>query len=164
VTLSLAAISTTTMVAATMSYPMLGVNDVGEWVRRLFEYGAFQHSVLDLAGIAHGAVAIVPFAALVAAALWLGVRTLGREQLALGARYAPPAVLGWALCATVLPRPSRLPSEDALVLIATAGLIGLLAVGIAMIGGRGGARSRQEEEHHASARMALEVQIAQRTG
>jgi hypothetical protein len=164
VTLSLAAISTTTMVAATMSYPMLGVNDVGEWVRRLFEYGAFQHSVLDLAGIAHGAVAIVPFAALVAAALWLGVRTLGREQLALGARYAPPAVLGWALCATVLPRPSRLPSEDALVLIATAGLIGLLAVGIAMIGGRGGARSRQEEEHHASARMALEVQTAQRTG
>jgi len=164
VTLALAAISTTTMVAATMSYPMIGVNDVGEWVRRLVEYGSFQHSVLDLAGIAHGAVAILPFAALVAIALVLGVRTLGREQLVLGSRHAPTAVLVWAVCATVLPRPLRLPSEEALALIATAGLIGLLAVGIAMISGRGGARSPQEEEHHASARLALEVETAQRTG
>ncbi|MEA2233278.1 MAG: hypothetical protein QOD83_3094 [Solirubrobacteraceae bacterium] len=164
VTLALAAISTTTMVAATMSYPMIGVNDAGEWVRRLVDYGSFQHSVLDLAGIAHGPVAILPFAALVAIALLLGVRTLGREQLALGARFAPPAVLVWALCATVLPRPLQLPSQEALVLIATAGMIGLLAVGVAMRNGRGGARSPQEEEHHASARMALEVETAQRTG
>jgi hypothetical protein len=164
VTLALAAISTTTMVAATMSYPMIGVNDAGEWVRRLVDYGSFQHSVLDLAGIAHGPVAILPFAALVAVALLLGVRTLGREQLALGARFAPPAVLVWALCATVLPRPLQLPSQEALVLIATAGMIGLLAVGVAMRNGRGGARSPQEEEHHTSARMALEVETAQRTG
>jgi hypothetical protein len=133
-------------------------------VRRLVDYGSFQHSVLDLAGIAHGPVAILPFAALVAIALLLGVRTLGREQLALGARFAPPAVLVWALCATVLPRPLQLPSQEALVLIATAGMIGLLAVGVAMRNGRGGARSPQEEEHHASARMALEVETAQRTG
>lgn len=164
VTLALAAISTTTMVAATMSYPMIGVNDVGEWVRRLVEYGSFQHSVLDLAGIAHGVVAILPFALLVAIALLLGVRTLGREQLALGARYAPPAVFLWAVCATLLPRPLKLPSGAALLLIATAGLIGLLAVGIAMRSGRGGARSAQEEEHHASSRMTLEVQPAQRSG
>ncbi|HEX8159065.1 MAG TPA: hypothetical protein VF526_16900 [Solirubrobacteraceae bacterium] len=164
VTLALAAISTTTMVAATMSYPMIGVNDAGEWVRRLLEYGSFQHSVLDLSGIAHGAVAILPFAGLVAAALMLGVRTLGREQLVLGARFAPPAVLGWAVCATLLPRPLQLPSQAALVLIATAGLIGLLAVGIAMLSGRGGARSAQEEEHRTAARMALEVETAQRTG
>jgi hypothetical protein len=164
VTLALAAISMTTMVAATMSYPMIGVNDAGEWVRRLLAYRGVQHTVLDLAGIAHGAAAILPFAVLVAIALVLGVRTLGREQLALGARYAPPAVLIWAVCATVLPRPLRLPSEGAVLLTATAGLVGLLAVKIAVLSGRGGARSAQEEEHPAATRVALEVKTAQRTG
>ena len=162
-TLALAAISTTSMVAATMAYPMIGDDDAGEWVRRLFDYGTFQHSVLDLAGIGHGLVAILPFAALVAIALVLGVRTLGRRHLAIGARHVPPAVLLWALCATLLPRPLQLPSEGALLLTAAAGLIGLLAAGVAMLGGRGGARSAQDEERHASGRMALEVQTAQRS-
>ena len=163
-TLALAAISTTTMVAATMSYPMIGVNDAGEWVRRLLQYRGFQHTVLDLAGIAHGAAAILPFAVLVAIALVLGVRTLGREQLSLGARYAPSAVLIWAVCATVLPRPLRLPTQEAVLLTAIAGLVGLLAVKIVVMSGRGGERSPQEEEHPTAARVALEVKTAQRTG
>ena len=92
VTLALAAISATTMVAATISFPMIGTQDPGEWVRRMFDSGIYQHSVLDLAGIAHGLVSILPFVAFVAIALGIGVSSLGSAQLAAGARRAPVAI------------------------------------------------------------------------
>jgi hypothetical protein len=165
VTLALTAISATTMVTATMSYPMIGVNDPGEWVRRLWDFHQYQHSVLDLAGIAHGAVSIAPFAVGIAAALALGLGTLGRAELARGARWAPAAVGIWALCATVLPRPLQVPSAAAMALIVVAGLIGLLAVALAALPPRPSrAPSAQDEEHHAAALGALEVQAAQRSG
>jgi hypothetical protein len=166
VTLALAAISATTMLTATMSYPMIGVNDPGEWVRRMFDAGLFQHSVLDLAGIAHGAVAIAPFAIGVAAALALGVSSLGRADLARGARFAAPAVAAWALCATLLPRPLQLPTDAALALIAVAGLIGLLAVALVALPLRRSTAappSAQDEEHDRAAPRALDVQPAQRS-
>jgi hypothetical protein len=163
VTLALTAISATTMVTATISYPMIGVHDSGVWVRRLFDYGQFQHSVLDLAGIAHGLVAIMPFAAAIAAALVLGVGSLGRAELARGARWAPVVVGAWALCATALPRPLRLPSGAAMALIAAAALIGLLAVLATLPLRRLPAKSPQDEEHHRPAPRPLEVQPAQRS-
>jgi hypothetical protein len=165
VTLALAAISATTMVAATMSYPMIGTEDPGEWVRRMLDGGLFQHSVLDLAGIAHGAKSIVPFAVGIAGALALGLSTLGRAELARGARWAPAAIGAWALCAIVLPRPLQVPSAEAMALIVVAGLIGLLAVALAAVPLRPSRMpSAQDEEHHAAAPRALEVQTAQRSG
>jgi hypothetical protein len=165
-TLALTAISATTMTTATMSYPMIGVNDPGEWVRRLFDYGQYQHSVLDLVGIAHGPVAIAPFAIGVALALAVGVSSLGRAELARGARWAPPVVAAWALCATVLPRPLQLPSDGALYLIAGAGLIALLAVALVALPLRREPRRRsaQDEAHERAVPRAFEVQPAQRAG
>ncbi len=164
VTLALTAISATTMVAATMSHPMIGINDPGVWVERM-QQGVFQHSVLDLAGVAHGFVAILPFVIGVVIALALGVSSLGRAELARGARWAPAAVVGWALGATLLSRPTALPSEGALALIAVAGLIALLAVALAALPLRRVARrSAQDEEHDRAAPRALEVQASQRTG
>jgi hypothetical protein len=166
VTLALAAISATTMVAGTISYPMIGVNDPGVWVQRIGD-GVFQHSVLDLVGVAHGPVAIAPFALGIALALAVGLSSLAREELARGARWAPPAVAAWALCATVLPRPLQLPSEGAMLLIAVAGLIGLCAVALVALPLRRAprpARSAQDEAHGIAAPRALEVQAAQRTG
>jgi hypothetical protein len=164
VTLALTAISATTMAVATMSYPMIGVNDAGTWVRRMFDHELYQHSVLDLAGIAHGAVSIMPFAVGVAAAVALGVGSLGRTALGRGARWAPVAVVGWMLCATVLPRPLHVPSDAALALIAAAGVIGLLAVALVKLPPRRvRARSAQDEEHHRTARRALEVQTVDRS-
>ena len=172
-TLAFTAISATSMALATISYPMIGVNDPGEWVRRLFEFGTFQHSVLDLTGIAHGLPAILPFLLIVAIAIGLGVRTLGSAQLALGARRVPLAVGGWALCAVALPQPGELPSGGALALVAASMAIALLAVGAAvLVGSRSRSASRsagrgvsgQAEEHHAGAQLALEVQTAQRSG
>jgi hypothetical protein len=159
VTLALTAISATTMVAATMSYPMIGTQDPGEWVRRLVDWGVYQHSVLDLAGIAHGLVAILPFALLVGVALAVGVSSLGRAHLALGARRAPVAVGIWAVCAIVLPRLGEVPSQDALILIAAAAVIGLIAVASVRRD-----PSAKQEEHRSSAPLALEVQSAQRSG
>ena len=89
VTLALTAISATTMVAATMSHPMIGVNDPGVWIDRMVEQGLFQHSVLDLAGVAHGLLAIAPFAVGIVIALALGVSSLGRASLR-AARAGPP--------------------------------------------------------------------------
>lgn len=163
-TLALTAISATTMVTATMSVPMIGVNDPGVWVNRMFRFDTFQHSVLDLAGVAHGLVAILPFAIGIVVALALGVGSLGRAHLARGARWAAPAVAAWALCTTLLPRPGQLPSEGGLTLIAAAGLIGLVAVGlVALAPRRAPARSAQDEEHHAAAPRSLDVQPAQRS-
>jgi hypothetical protein len=165
VTLALTAISATTMVTATMSYPMIGVNDPGEWVRRMTNFDRYQHSVLDLVGIAHGVVSIVPFAAGIAFALALGLSSLTRAELARGARWAPAAVAAWALCATVLPRPLQLPSGGAMSLIAVAGLFGLLAVALAALPPRRApARSAQDEEHHAAKPRTLEFQAVQRSG
>ena len=163
VTLALTAISATTMVIATMSYPMIGTQDPGEWVRRFFDSGLHQHSVLDLAGIAHGLVAILPFALIVAIALAVGVSSLGRAHLAIGARRAPAAVGVWAVCAVVLPKLGEVPSQGALILIAIAAAIALAAVaGVAMTARRD--PSAQQEEHRSSSPLALEVQSAQRSG
>lgn len=162
VTLALAAISATTMVAATISYPMIGTDDPGEWVRRMLDAGLFQHSLLDLAGVAHGVTSILPFVVLVAIALALGVSSLGRAHRALGAGRARAAIVAWALCAIVLPRPLELPSGGALLLIAAAAVVGLVAVSCATISARRDP-SAQQEEHRSAAPLALEVQPAQRS-
>ncbi len=163
VTLALAAISATTMVTATMSYPMIGEQDPGLWVSRMLDDGLFQHSVLDLAGIAHGAVSILPFVVLVALALTIGVSSLGRAHLAIGAGWAIPAIAAWALCATVLPHLLELPSSGAMILIAASALVALAAVALAtMTPGR--EPSAQHEEHRSATALSLDVQSAQRSG
>ncbi len=163
VTLALTAISATTMVAATMSYPMIGTQDPGVWVVRMLDDGIFQHSVLDLAGIAHGFWAIAPFVVLVVIALTIGIGSLGRAELAVGARGAPVAVGAWALGAIVLPQPFDIPSEGALLLIAAAAIAGLAAVVCARMTVRRDP-SAQQEAHRPGAPLTLEVQSAQRSG
>ena len=163
VTLALTAISATTMVAATMTYPMIGTQDPGEWVRRLVDWGSYQHSVLDLAGIAHGLPSILPFAFILALALAIGVSSLGRAHLAVGAGRAPIAIGAWAVCAIFLPRVGQVPSSDALILIAAATLIALVAVASTRLTVRRDP-SAEHEEHRSGAPLTLEVQSAQRSG
>jgi hypothetical protein len=162
-TLALSVASATTMVVATMSYPMIGSRDTGVWLHRMLSDGSFQHSVLDLAGIAHGLASILPFVALVAIALGLGVSSLGVRRLAGGARHVPLAVAGWALWAIFLQRPLHLPTGDATLLIVGAAVVGAtVATVVAAIARR--SPSTQHEEHHVAAPLALEVQPAQRSG
>ena len=163
VTLALAVVSATTMVSATMSYPMIGTQDPGVWVRRMLDDGIFQHSVLDLAGIAHGFVAIAPFVVLVAIALAIGVSSIGRAELGAGARWVPVAVGAWALGAIVLPDPLELPTSGALLLIAVAAIAALVAVACARLPARRDP-SAQHEAHGPGAPLSLDVQAAQRPG
>jgi hypothetical protein len=107
-------------------------------------------------------VAILPFAVLVAAALWLGVASLGRH-VAVGAQSVPATVGVWALCALLLPRPLQLPSQEAIMLIFAAATAALVAVAGARRGGDRGA-SAQHEAHHAATSLTLEAQPAQRPG
>ncbi len=166
VTLAFTAISATMMITATISYPMIGVNDAGEWIRKMFGAGFYQHSLLDLAGIAHGPLAILPFVVGIVLALAIGIGSLGREALVRAGRWAPRAIALWALAATVLPRPLQAPSEEAMALNAVAGLVGLLAIGLVRLPARRRrpASSPQEEEQHRAAPRTLEVQPAQRSG
>ena len=166
VTLALTAISATTMVTATMSYPMIGVNDPGVWVRpdaRVRQLPAQRARPRRRSRT--GSSRSCRSRSAIAVALALGVSSLGRAHLARGARWAPAAIAAWALCATVLPRPLQMPSDGAMTLITAAGLIALLAVAlVALPLRRCAARSAQDEEHHAAAPRALEVQSAQRSG
>jgi hypothetical protein len=155
VTLALAAISATTMVTATMSFPLIDHNDPGEWVRRLLEADGFQHSLLDLAGSGLGVAAILPFAVGVALALGLAVARLGSRHLARGARMVAPAIGAWVLCAVVLPRPLHLPSANAALLIAWSGAAAALAVGVALLAARRRPRSASPDDPPASA-LALQ--------
>jgi hypothetical protein len=163
VTLALTAISATTMVAATMTYPMIGTQDPGEWMRRLVDWGWYQHSVLDIAGIAHGLVSILPFALIVGVALAIGVGSLGRAHLAIGARQAPVAIAVWAVCAIVLPQPLKLPSGGAFMLFGAAALVALVAVASTRLTIRRDPSAKQEE-HRPGAPLTLDVQPAQRSG
>jgi hypothetical protein len=107
-------------------------------------------------------VAILPFAVLVAVALWLGVSSLG-SHVVVGAQAVPATVGVWALCALLLPRPLQLPSLEAVMLIVVAATAALVAVaGVRRRGGRGA--SAQHETHHAAASLTLEAQPAQRPG
>jgi hypothetical protein len=160
-TLALAVISATMMVTATMSYPMTGVDDAGQWLRRMVEFGVYQHSVLDLAGIAHGLASIVWFALLVALALGLGVRTLGR-RVALGTRWVPVTVGAWALGATLLQRHWAPPSAWTVALFAAAAAVALLVVAAVSLAARL-VPSAQHEAHHTGAPLTLETQTAQRS-
>ena len=162
VTLSLAAISATTMITATMSYPMIATQDPGEWIRGMFDNGLFQYTLMNVFA-EQSMLTILPFVLLAGAALGLGVSTLGRAHLAIGARWAPAAIGAWVLCAVVVPHPLSLPSGEMMILIVGAAAIALAVVaGTARRAGRD--PSAEHEEHRSPAPMALEVQSAQRPG
>jgi len=178
VTLALATVSMTTMVAATMSHPMIGDDNFGEWVWRIADLHLFQHTLLDVTGIAHGWPAILPFAVGAFAAFALGVRALGAAQLARGARWAPAALAGWGLAAAVLPKPlgwapcteriqvctttsAATGNGRELALILVAAGAGLLAVALVALAARVRRGSAQEHDAHAGAALVLEPQATQ---
>jgi hypothetical protein len=178
VTLALATVSMTTMVAATMSHPMIGDDNFGEWVWRIADLHLFQHTLLDVTGIAHGWPAILPFAVGAFAAFALGVRGLGAAQLARGARWAPAALAGWGLAAAVLPKPlgwapcteriqvctttsAATGNGRELALILVAAGAGLLAVALVALAARVRRGSAQEHDAHAGAALVLEPQATQ---
>lgn len=97
----LAAASALTMLAATATEPMLGNFDTGRWADRVVD-GDFTHTVVTLAGGGNGWAAIVPFAALAAAAI---AATAGAFRGADGRELgvAVSSLAAWALVASAAP-------------------------------------------------------------
>jgi hypothetical protein len=123
-TAALAAVSALSMLAATTTVPMLSNDDTGRWVAHV-SGGDFTRTVLSLLGAGHGWGAILPFAALVSAAVYAAGRATGRLSFARGEIVtAASALVAWALLGS-LGRPLL---HDGLV-----GELGLLALAAAAV-------------------------------
>jgi hypothetical protein len=90
--LALAAVSVGAMAVATSAEPLLSNDDTHHWIARIAD-GNFAATVLSLAGIGHGWLAIIPFFALVLIAALAAVPRFGlyRRDLAMAAA----AVAAW---------------------------------------------------------------------
>jgi len=98
-TLGLAIPSGLMMLAATLTYPLLGRQGTGTWSDWLME-GRLEHTVLTAFGVTNAWLAIAPFMAAVLTAIVLAIRATPSTSLS-DFRFALPAVLGWA-CVSVL--------------------------------------------------------------
>jgi len=101
VTAALAIPSVVTMAAATVTYPLVGTADTGQWVDRV---GAanFQHTLLSVLGLDNNWIAIAPVLAAFAGAAVLAVRATPRLAWRRDGRLAWTALAAWALAAAVL--------------------------------------------------------------
>jgi hypothetical protein len=107
ITLGLAIPSGLMMLAATLTYPLLGRQGTGTWADWLLE-GKLEHTVLTAFGVTNAWLAIAPFAAAILTAIVLAVRSTPSTSLS-DFRFALPAVLAWACVSTLGP---SLTSEE----------------------------------------------------
>lgn len=72
-TLALAVPSAVTMIAATITSPLIGTGGTHQWMDRI-EQGSFQHTIFSVMGLDNGWVAIAPVLLAFTAAAWLTTR------------------------------------------------------------------------------------------
>ena len=130
--LALTAVSALLMATATITLPLIGNDDIGYWAE-IVGLGTFEHTILSVAGLDNGWLAVTPFALALLAAAVLAGRATGpvawrsRERL-----FAAGAVLGWAVLAVALPeyrgRDLGPESHTVVPLIGAAAAAGLLAL------------------------------------
>jgi hypothetical protein len=90
------------MTVATSAEPLLSNDDTHHWLARI-EHGNFAATVLSLAGIGHGWLAILPFYALVLVAAGAAVAATRLPSSARDARIAAAAVAAWIVVQTGAP-------------------------------------------------------------
>jgi hypothetical protein len=100
-TLALAVPSALFMVAAALTFPLIGDNGTWIWVERV-HLGSFEHTLLTALGVRDAWLAVAPVLLAVAAAIALTVTATPRTRLD-DLRPAVAAVLGWAVIAIVGP-------------------------------------------------------------
>ncbi len=106
-TLGLAIPSGLMMLAATLTYPLLGKQGTGTWADWLTD-GRLEHTVLTAFGVSNAWLAIAPFLAAILMAVVLAVRATPSTSLS-DYRFAMPAVLAWACVSALGP---TLTSEE----------------------------------------------------
>ena len=132
-TLGLAVPSAIFMLAATLTYPLIGKQGIGTWADWLVQ-GRLEHTVLTAFGVTNAWLAIAPFLAALVIAIVLAVRATPGSVLS-DYRLAVPVVLGWAAVATIAPsfsnyEPSFLERGNisALWLVAAGALVSLVTL------------------------------------
>lgn len=101
ITLGLAIPSAVTMLAASLTYPLLGDGGTGTWVSWLVD-GSLEHTVLTAFGVTNAWLAVLPVLAVLAAAL--ACTALATPAIPIG-RVGPAlyALLAWSLVSIVGP-------------------------------------------------------------
>jgi hypothetical protein len=100
-TLGLAIPSAVFMLAATLTYPLLGKQGTGTWADWIVQ-GRLEHTVLTAFGVTNAWLAIAPFVAMLATAVALAARATPATSLS-DFRFAMPAVVGWGCVSATAP-------------------------------------------------------------
>jgi hypothetical protein len=152
-TLALAVPSALFMVTATLTFPLIGNDDVGFWAK-LVKAANFENTVATPLGAGHGWGGIAPvLIAIVLAAALAAIATGRLPHVAGDARRAAIAVSGWGVAAATLPwmlgaRSAVGGDGNAAALIATFTGAGLAVVAAVAIARRWRASARGHVEHH----------------
>lgn len=102
ITLALAVPSALFMVAAAVSYPLVGEQGPGTWLEYVWD-GQFEHTVLTVVGVSDGRLAIAPFVLAVGLAIGFAVAATPRPEVR-DLRAAVGVVFAWAAVAIVGPK------------------------------------------------------------
>jgi hypothetical protein len=161
-TIALAVPSALFMLTATLTFPLIGNDDVGFWAK-LIDAANFEPTVATPLGAGHGWAGIAPvliFAALAAGLALVATRPLPIVQG--DTRRAALAVAGWGVAAATVPwllgaRSAVGGDGGAAVLIAVFAAAGLAAVAAVAIARRVSARGHVKH-HHVTVPLAHESQ------
>ena len=147
--IALAVPSVLTMVAATVTLPMIGNGDVGIWWRS-FELNNFQQTILSAFSVDNTWVGVLPFFVLIGLSIAAMVAATIPVRLARDVPVAVAAVVTWAIVAAVTPnRPvaqSGQPNHPFEPLIVIALLTALILVAVAAAAQRIGPSRRRSAD------------------
>lgn len=97
-TLALAIPSALTMIAATVTFPLIGTGGTAQWGTRIAEHN-FQHTLLSAFGLNNGWIAIAPVLIAFGVAIWLAVKATPAVDVRPHLRRAWYALGGWFVLA-----------------------------------------------------------------
>jgi len=100
-TLALAVPSATSMIAATISYPLVGTGGTHQWMYRI-EHDNFQHTIFSIMGLDNGWWATLPVLLAFLAAAWLTARATPALDFRRHMLAAWGALAAWGLLAIVI--------------------------------------------------------------
>jgi hypothetical protein len=130
-TLAMAVPSVLFMLAASMTFPLLGENGTGTWARDIGD-GILEHTVLTVLGVHSGWLAALPVLAAVAAAVAVAAKATPRTRLP-DVRLAVGAIITWTALSAVGPTVAGDPNTPLSRSTPALALIGVSAVAAAAI-------------------------------
>jgi hypothetical protein len=101
-TLALAVPSAVTMLAATLSYPLVATGQTHLWPDRLLHEDQLRHTVFRAVGLGNGWPELLPVVLLVGAAVWFAARATPALDFRADARWGALALAVWGLLALVV--------------------------------------------------------------